>query len=62
MPEWAAEDLALLGRTASDLTALAATIEVLSRRRPTDPAVQRARGLVESLHAAITQLAEQLQH
>ena len=61
MPEWAAEDLALLGRMASDLTALAATIEVLSRRRPTDPAVQRAQRLVENLHSAVTQLADQLQ-
>jgi hypothetical protein len=58
--EWEADDLELLGRTASDLTALAATIEVLHRRRPSDPTVQRAQRLVASLHATVTELIGQL--
>lgn len=60
MASWDGDDLTLLARAASDVTALAATIEVVLRRGPNDPAVQRAQRLVERLHATITQLLEQL--
>ena len=58
--KWDGNDLTLLGRTASDLTALAATIEVLRSREPSNPAVQRAQRLVGRLHATVTELIEQL--
>lgn len=60
MPRWDGGDLSLLSRTATDLTALAATVEVLRRRDPSDPAVQRAERLVSNLHATITELIDHL--
>jgi len=57
---WDRDHLALLGRTASDLTALAATIEVMRHRMPADPATQRAEMLAARLHATVTELLEQL--
>ncbi|MDQ2959745.1 MAG: hypothetical protein M3R48_01645 [Candidatus Dormibacteraeota bacterium] len=60
MTEWDGDDLALLTRAASDLTALAATVEVLRRRQPADPTVRRAQLLVERLHGSVTDLLEQL--
>jgi hypothetical protein len=59
---WDGDDLALLARTASDLTALAATIEVLRRRRPSDPAIQRAGLLVDRLLTTVSELVQQLRN
>ena len=60
MADWDARDLALLARVSSDLTALAATIAVLRRRRPSDAAVERADVLVDRLHVTVHELIEQL--
>lgn len=60
MPDWDSEALALLARAASDLTALAATIEVLRRNHPGDRAATRARILVDRLELTIADLLEHL--
>jgi hypothetical protein len=58
--EWQAEDVSLLSRASADLTALAATIEVIRRRRPSDRSVQRAERLVDRLQGTVTELVERL--
>ncbi len=60
MTRWEATDLSLLSRASADLTALAATIEVLRRRRPTDRSVERAQRIVERLQESVTELVERL--
>ncbi len=60
MDRWHHEDLVLLSRTTEDLTALAATIEVLRRRQPSDATVERAQRIVERLEETLTQLVERL--
>ncbi|MDQ6847119.1 MAG: hypothetical protein M3019_05995 [Candidatus Dormibacteraeota bacterium] len=60
MHRWDGDDVTLLTRTSADLTALAATIEVLRRRRPADRSVQRAQRLVDRLQDTVTQLVNQL--
>lgn len=60
MSRWEGDNLALLGRTASDLTALAATVEVLRSRQPSDPALRRAQQLVARLEATVSALIDGL--
>lgn len=60
MTDWDADDLAALGRAASDVTALGLTIELLRRRDPDDPAILRARHLVAQLHETLVLLIERL--
>ena len=60
MTDWDREDLALLARAASDLTALAATIELLRRHHPSDRGATRARILVDRLLVTVTDLLEHL--
>lgn len=62
MDRWDDEDLVLLSRTTEDLTALAATIEVLHRRRPSDATVQRAQRIVERLEETLIRLLARLRH
>jgi hypothetical protein len=42
------------------MAAISATIEVLQRRGPDDPAVQRAQRLLARMHETVTQMLEQL--
>lgn len=60
MRAWSAGTLAELRQVALDLTALSATIEVLSVRYPQDPGVERAASVVESLIRNIGAIVEQL--
>jgi hypothetical protein len=58
--EWEGEDVTLLSRASVDLTALAATIEVIRRRRPSDRSVQRAQRLADRLQETVTELVGRL--
>jgi hypothetical protein len=58
--DWESEDLTLLGRASADLTALAATVEVIRRRRPSDRSVQRAQRLADRMQDTITELVDRL--
>jgi hypothetical protein len=58
--EWQGEDVTLLSRAAADLTALAATIEVIRRRRPSDQSVQRAQRIADRLQETVTELVGRL--
>lgn len=60
MRDWESEDLTLLGRASADLTALAATVEVIRRRRPSDRSVQRAQRLADRMQDTITELVDRL--
>ena len=60
MRAWSAETLAQLRQVGLDLTALSATIEVLSIRYPRDDGVERATLVVESLIRHIDAIVEQL--
>ncbi|MBJ7595577.1 MAG: hypothetical protein JF886_12095 [Candidatus Dormibacteraeota bacterium] len=60
MTRWDTTDLSLLSRASADLTALAATIEVLRRRRPTDRSAERAQRIVDRLQETVTELVERL--
>ena len=60
MRTWSAGTLAKLRQVALDLTALSATIEVLSVRYPRDDGVERAALVVESLIRHIDAIVEQL--
>lgn len=60
MTGWSAGTLARLRQVALDLTALSATIEVLSVRYPRDDGVARVTVVVESLIRHVDAIVEQL--